>query len=95
MCIIIAIAYTSFLLIFKDELIGFFKLGDREIISMAMSYLVIVSLGMICAFLNPQFTGIITASGNSKLPFKVNTIGLIINIYGNFHIYLCILENGL
>ena len=31
---------------------------------------------MICAFLNPQFTGIITASGNSKIPFIVNTIGL-------------------
>ena len=80
MCSIIAVAYTAFLLIFKDALIGFFKLGDKEIISMATNYLVIVSLGMICAFLNPQFTGIITASGNSKLPFKVNTIGLIINI---------------
>ena len=80
MCSIIAIAYTAFLLIFKDVLIEFFKLGDKEIISMATNYLVIVSLGMICAFLNPQFTGIITASGNSKLPFKVNTIGLIINI---------------
>ena len=80
MCSIIAVAYTAFLLIFKDALIGFFKLGDKEIISMATRYLVIVSLGMICAFLNPQFTGIITASGNSKLPFKVNTIGLIINI---------------
>ena len=30
--------------------------------------------------LNPQFTGIFTASGNSKTPFIVNTIGLIVNI---------------
>ena len=50
MCSIIAVAYTAFLLIFKDALIGFFKLGDKEIISMATSYLVIVSLGIIVLF---------------------------------------------
>lgn len=79
-CIMLAIVYTLILLIFKEQLIGFFNLGDSEIIKMSLDYLVIVSLGMICAFLNPQFTGIITASGNSNLPFIINTVGLIINI---------------
>lgn len=80
MAIIIAIIYTLILLIFKNGLIDFFNLNDSEIIDMAIKYLVIVSIGMIFSFLNPQFTGIITAEGNSKIPFIANTIGLVINI---------------
>ena len=80
MAIIIAIIYTLILLIFRNGLIGFFNLNDLDIISMAINYLIIISVGMIFSFLNPQFTGIITAEGNSKTPFIANTIGLVINI---------------
>ncbi len=80
MAIVIAIIYTLILLIFRNGLIGFFNLNDPEIISMAISYLIIISIGMMFSFLNPQFTGIITAEGNSKTPFVANTIGLVINI---------------
>ena len=80
MAIIIAIIYTLILLIFRNGLIGFFNLNDPDIISMAINYLIIISVGMIFSFLNPQFTGIITAEGNSKTPFIANTIGLVINI---------------
>lgn len=75
LALIMAIVYTVILILFKKELIGFFNLGDVEIIKMSLDYLIIIALGMICAFLNPQFTGIFTASGNSKTPFIVNTIG--------------------
>lgn len=78
--IVIAIIYTIFLIVFRKELVGFFKLGDSEINNMAISFLVIVSLGMIFSFLNPLFTGIFNASGSSKIPFIINTIGLIVNI---------------
>lgn len=80
LCIIMSIIYGIILIIFKDGLIGFFNLGDEVIIRMSEEYLIVIALGMICAFLNPQFTGIFTASGNSKTPFVVNTIGLIMNI---------------
>ncbi|MBQ6819746.1 MAG: MATE family efflux transporter [Clostridium sp.] len=78
--ILIALVYTVILLVFKERLIGFFKLGDSEIINMSLKYLVIVSVGMIFSFLNPLFTGVFNASGSSKLPFVINTIGLVINI---------------
>ena len=78
--IVIAIMYTMFLIVFRKELVGFFKLGDYEINNMAISFLVVVSLGMIFSFLNPLFTGIFNASGSSKIPFIINTIGLIVNI---------------
>ena len=80
MCIIMAVSYMVILLLFRKPLIGFFNLGEAEVINMSINYLVIVALGMICAFLNPQFTGILTATGNSKTPFLINTVGLITNI---------------
>lgn len=80
MAIILALIYTFILILFQNPLIGFFNLGNLEIISMAKKYLIIVAIGMIFLFLNPQFTGILTATGNSKTPFIANTIGLLINI---------------
>ena len=78
--IIIAILYTIILIIFRKQFIGFFNLGDSEIIDMSISFLVIVSIGMIFSFLNPLFTGIFNASGSSKIPFLINSIGLVFNI---------------
>lgn len=78
--IIIALIYTVIILIFKRNLIEFFKLGNTEIVNMSIDYLVIVSIGMVFYFLNPLFTGIFNASGNSKIPFIINSIGLVFNI---------------
>lgn len=78
--IFLAILYSIFLIIFKSTLIDFFKFNDSSVISMSKIYLVIVSLGLVFNFINPMLTSIYTAQGNSKLPFKINTIGLIFNI---------------
>ena len=78
--IILALIYTLFLLLFKNQLIGFFRLGDENVISMSKSYLIIVAFGMIFYFINPVFTAIFNGMGNSKIPFKINTLGLVTNI---------------
>lgn len=78
--IIISILYMFTLIIFRNQLIGFFKLGNEKIINMAIKYLVVVSVGMVFSFLNPLFTGIFNASGSSKIPFLINTVGLVVNI---------------
>lgn len=78
--IILSILYTIFLIVFKDQLIGFFRLGDENVISMSKEYLVIVAFGMIFYFINPVFTAIFNGMGNSKTPFIINTIGLLTNI---------------
>ena len=78
--IILSLIYTLVLLIFKDSSIGFFNLGDTSVISMSKKYLVIVALGMIFYFINPIFTAIFNGMGNSKDPFRINTVGLITNI---------------
>lgn len=79
-CITLSIIYTILLIVFNKQLIGFFNLGDKEIIKMSIDYLIIISIGMVSTFLNPQFTGIMTATGNSKSPFIINTIGLVLNL---------------
>ncbi|MEG2984225.1 MAG: MATE family efflux transporter, partial [Peptostreptococcaceae bacterium] len=43
-------------------------------------YLIIVAIGMIFYFINPVLTAIFNGMGNSKTPFRINTIGLITNI---------------
>lgn len=76
----LAILYTIVIIAFRKPLIDFFNLGDMGVISMAHEYLVIVMLGTIFNFLNPIFTSIFTAFGNSKTPFVVNCIGLVFNM---------------
>lgn len=78
--IVLSILYTVVLLIFSDELIGFFNLGDTEVISMSKTYLIIVAIGMIFYFINPVFTAIFNGAGSSKTPFVINTIGLVFNM---------------
>ena len=45
-----------------------------------MIYLRIVACGMMFFFINPVFSAIYNGMGDSKTPFKVNSIGLVLNI---------------
>ena len=78
--ILLALIYSIILLLFNNQLIGFFDLGDLEVIKMAKIYLIAVAIGMIFNFLNPVFTAVFTGSGDSKTPFIANTLGLVFNI---------------
>lgn len=77
---VLAILYTLILLMFKNPLIGFFNIGDPEVIQMTKEYLTIVSFGMLFFFTNPVFSGIYNGSGDGITPLKVNSVGLITNI---------------
>lgn len=78
--IALAFLYGMILVMFNHSLISFFRLGDEGINEMARTYLVTVGLGMLFYFAGPVFTGIFTGVGDSKTPFIVNTIGLVLNI---------------
>lgn len=64
----------------RRGLIGFFNMQNPDIIRDAESYLMITCGLILFSFLNVIFTGILTASGDSKTPFLSNVIGLIINM---------------
>ncbi|HSH35951.1 MATE family efflux transporter [Schnuerera sp.] len=78
--IFIALIYSLILIVFRHQIIGFFNLGDTEVIQMATDYLVIISFGLVFYFLNPVFSGIYNGSGNSSTPFKINALGLAVNM---------------
>ncbi|WP_319200921.1 MATE family efflux transporter [uncultured Ilyobacter sp.] len=72
--------FISGLIFFRDNLIGYFQLNNSEVESMAKTYLVITAFGLIFKFLNFLFTRILNSFGESKLPFKINAVGVVMNI---------------
>ncbi len=80
MIICIAIFYGIILISFRKPLIGFFNLGESDIINNAIRYLVIISFGIIFYFINPVFTAIFNGYGESRTPFIINLIGLVVNM---------------
>lgn len=80
MSFILAIIYALFILIFKDRLIGFFELGDPEVERLAVQYLVISMIGVLFMCFNNLYSNIFNSYGNSTIPFRVNSIGLLLNI---------------
>lgn len=75
----LGVLYGLFMVIFRRPLIGFFRLGP-SIESDARTYLVIVSMSMSCFMLNPVFTAIFNGAGDSTTPFRLNALGLVLNI---------------
>ena len=76
----LAIIYALILFTFRHQIIGFFTLEDTEVIQLALDYMVIICFGLIFHFINPVFSAIFNASGNSVTPFIVNSMGLVVNI---------------
>lgn len=78
--LIISIIYISLTLIFRDELIGFFKISNKNVINYANSYF---NYGIFSALFTPLImvlSKIFNGYGNSKTPFYINAAGLIFNI---------------
>lgn len=80
MVICLAIIFGLILIVFRKGLVGFFNLGEEVIIKDTINYLVIVSCGFVFYFINPVFTAIFNGYGDSKTPFIINSIGLIVNL---------------
>ncbi|MGL4655466.1 MAG: MATE family efflux transporter [Sarcina sp.] len=78
--IILAILLISTLIILRKPLIAFYNLGSEHLNIMAEHYLIISSLGILFMYFNSLFSSVFNAYGNSKIPFKTNTIGFILNI---------------
>lgn len=66
--------------LFAAPLIGFFKLTSPAVIADATIYLKVTCGCVIFSFLNQTFSGILTATGNSKSAFLSTATGLVVNI---------------
>lgn len=77
--LIISILLTASLFILANNVINLFALKENITI-MAVQYLKIISTAIPFVFLSATFTGIFNAAGRSSIPFKINGIGLILNM---------------
>lgn len=77
--LILCISLMLIYIIFRNKIIGFYKL-EESVHTMAVSYLFIVSAGLIFTFLNPIMSAAFFAKGNSITPFKISIISLLINL---------------
>jgi putative MATE family efflux protein len=80
MIVCLALFYASIMIIFRWPLIGFFNLGEADIVKNAVTYLVIISCGLPFNFMNPVFSAIFNGYGESRTPFIINMVGLALNM---------------
>jgi putative MATE family efflux protein len=64
---------------FSSSLIGFFNIKEAHVARSAVNYLSIVSLGMPLTFVSAAAAGTFNGSGNSRVPFLINSAGLVLN----------------
>ena len=77
---VISLIYGLIVCLFRKPFIGFFKFTNQQVIKDAELYLLIMGAFIFFNFINPICTAVITATGNSKTPFKISTVGLVINL---------------
>lgn len=82
LALVMGIIYGAILFIFRVPLIQFYNL-EPHVNELTEAYLVIICLGMPLFFLNPVLSGAYNSLGNSRTPFIINTLGLIVNIIGD------------
>jgi len=78
--IALGVAYGAALYIWQTPLVGFFNIQELDVAAEARTYLSIVSFSVPFSFANAALTGYFTASGNSRMPFYMNSAGFAINM---------------
>lgn len=74
------IVFGGVLIIFNRPLIGFFNIQEAAVASSASIYLVIVGAGIPATYISAAVSGSFGGSGNSRTPFYINAIGLLVNM---------------
>lgn len=78
--VLFGILFAAVCLIFTKPLITFFNLNDAQTYADAHVYMQITCGLIIFSFMNLTLTGLYTAQGDSKTPFKANLAGLVLNM---------------
>ena len=78
--VLISLIYGVIVCIFRKPFISFFRFTNQQVIRDAETYLLIMGIFILFNVLNPIITALITATGNSKTPFIISSIGLVLNL---------------
>lgn len=78
--LLLGILCTALVLLFNRQLIGFLQIQESHVAENAMAYLSIVSLGFPLTFMNFAINGAYNGAGNSRFPFYIKALGLLVNV---------------
>lgn len=78
--VVLAVFFTSVVLIWMKPIIGIFQIQSSSVISLLITYLSIISFGFVFQFLSNGFAAINEGLGLTSLNFRIMVVGLIINV---------------
>ena len=78
--ILVGVIFGGAMVVFNGPLIGFFNIQESHVARDASGYLAIIGLGVPLTYMSAAVAGIFNGAGNSRLPFVINTIGLVANM---------------
>lgn len=76
---VVGLAYASICGLFSSELIGFYGIREESVARDGARYLSVVATTMPLVFITSSMVGTFNGSGNTRVPFVINTIGLVLN----------------
>ncbi|RRG23774.1 MATE family efflux transporter [Ancylomarina euxinus] len=77
---LISIGFGFLVWLFTGPIVNLFQIENDFVNQTAFVYLRIVAIGMPFTFSNITLSGIYNGTGNTKVPFYVNAVGLILNM---------------
>lgn len=78
--LVISIIFSITVYVLANPLVAFFNLNDPEIVKTTVSYLRHSLFAVPFLFLGATYVTVLTSFGNTKLTFRANAIGLVLNI---------------
>jgi putative MATE family efflux protein len=72
--------FAVMVIFFSPTLISFFGIREKGVADDAARYLSIAGVGCLPLFIASAIGGTFTGSGNSRLPFYINAVGIVLNI---------------
>ena len=78
--VLLGLLFGLAMVLFSKSLIGFFRFRETEVAAAGAEYLFITGLPMPLVFVTAVAVGSFNASGNSRTPFILNSLGLIANV---------------
>jgi len=78
--IICGILFATAMILFRQQMVGFYGFKEENVIGFTETYLSVVAVSIPLTFVSATIGAVFTASGNSRTPFICNTIGACINM---------------
>jgi putative MATE family efflux protein len=76
----LGLVYAAFIFSLRTPLVGLFNFKEANVAADTAMYLGIVAVGIPLTYVTSAVVGIFNASGNSKVPFMLNAVGLVMNV---------------